>query len=205
MTAGMTSSGIVLAGGRSSRFGGSKLDADLAGRSVLERTIDALRGVCDHVIVVGPMPERWVRAADVRFVAEPVAFGGPAAGIATGLEAVRGPTAIVVGGDMPLVVPEVLRRLVARLGADPRSQAAVLANADWVQPLPCALDAAAARVAAGASLAGRDRSLNRFLGRLRTVDLAESDWRPLDPDRDTLLDIDTPADLERARDRINRR
>jgi molybdopterin-guanine dinucleotide biosynthesis protein A len=54
----IATTGVVLAGGRSSRFrggpsGGSKLDLDLAGATVLERTIAALAGVVDEVVVVG--------------------------------------------------------------------------------------------------------------------------------------------------------
>ena len=38
-------SGIVLAGGRSSRFGSDKLRAEIAGRSLLELAIDAVAAV----------------------------------------------------------------------------------------------------------------------------------------------------------------
>lgn len=204
----MKATGIVLAGGRSARFdapagvGGSKLAADLGGRSVLRRTVEVVRSVCATVIVVGTVPDQWSPLAKVWFVAEPVSFGGPVAGIRTGLEAVSGQDVLVVGGDMPLLVPEVLRRMLATLRVRPGIQAVTLAHADLIEPLPCALDAEAARAAVALSTASPNRSLTSFLGRLRRADVPESAWRALDPEGDSLLDIDTPADLEQARSRL---
>lgn len=45
--------GAVLAGGRSSRFGSDKALAELGGHTLLALAVDALSGLCDHVIVAG--------------------------------------------------------------------------------------------------------------------------------------------------------
>ena len=45
--------GVVLAGGQSSRFGSDKALAELGGRTLLARAIDALATCCDHVVVAG--------------------------------------------------------------------------------------------------------------------------------------------------------
>ena len=45
--------GCVLAGGQSQRFGSDKALAELAGRSLLTRAVDALWGWCEAVVVVG--------------------------------------------------------------------------------------------------------------------------------------------------------
>ena len=60
--------GAVLAGGQSTRFGSDKALAELGGRTLLARAVDALAGVCDAVVVVGrevaPVPSLndWPRA-----------------------------------------------------------------------------------------------------------------------------------------------
>jgi molybdopterin-guanine dinucleotide biosynthesis protein A len=45
--------GCVLAGGMSTRFGSDKALAELGGRTLIARAVDALAGWCDHVIVAG--------------------------------------------------------------------------------------------------------------------------------------------------------
>ncbi len=45
--------GAVLAGGRSTRFGTDKALAELGGRTLLARAVDALAGQCEAVVVAG--------------------------------------------------------------------------------------------------------------------------------------------------------
>jgi hypothetical protein len=45
--------GAVLAGGQSSRFGSDKALAELDGRTLLARAVEALQAQCDAVVVVG--------------------------------------------------------------------------------------------------------------------------------------------------------
>lgn len=45
--------GVVLAGGQSSRFGSDKALAELNGRTLIARAVDALAGWSEHVVVAG--------------------------------------------------------------------------------------------------------------------------------------------------------
>jgi hypothetical protein len=54
---------------------------------------------------------------------------------------------------------------------------------------------------AAASLAAGDRSLVRFLGRLRVAEIPVEEWLQLDPVGESTFDIDIPVDLERFRAR----
>ncbi len=77
---------IVIAGGRSSRFGADKLQHRIGGRTLLERTVDAARA-CGPVIVVGAgeIPPGVTVA-----VSEWPRWGGPCAAIAAGVDALAG-------------------------------------------------------------------------------------------------------------------
>jgi len=72
--------GVVLAGGQSSRFGSDKALAELGGRTLLSRAVDALSGWCEHVVIAGretgpaPCIPDW-----------PCPGMGPLGGIAAGL------------------------------------------------------------------------------------------------------------------------
>ncbi len=201
---------IVLAGGRSSRFGSAKLDAQLDGISLLEHAIRAVAAVATEIIValpadpagrqpgVGAIPGNPV----VRFIRDPEAYGGPLVGLSAALEAASGRLAIVVGGDMPRLRPAVLEALLDRLGSSPDGpdrrvpEAIVLTSDGLLRPLPVALRVEAARRAVAATLESGERSLRGMLARLAIEELEPETWLALDPGSETLVDIDEPADLE---------
>ena len=201
MTAGVT--GIVLAGGASSRFGSDKLQATLDGRPLIERAIDAVGAVSAEVlVVVAPGDERELPAArpgaPVRRVEDYERFGGPLVGLLAGLEAAREPLAIVAGGDMPTLSIDVLQMLIHELSrTESESEAAVLMRQGVLRPLPAALRNGAATQAARRLLGEDERSLRALIRDLRTRAIPEADWRSLDPTGETLRDVDTPEDLRR--------
>ena len=198
---------IVLAGGRSSRFGSDKLAAEIDGTSLLSRTVAAVEPIADIVIVAGPALPRGLDGGDIpaTVVGDPEPFGGPLVALANVLErGIPDPVtslAIVVGGDMPRLVPAVLTAMLDRLAADPELDAVLLQapDAQYRQLLPLALRENAAVHAARAALEAGDRSLTAFVDRLRTIELPAQEWQGLDPVGETLADVDTPADLDRLR------
>jgi molybdopterin-guanine dinucleotide biosynthesis protein A len=210
--------GIVLAGGRSSRFGGDKLAAELDGRSLLAAAVDAVAPLVDGVLVaVSSLPEEFLAAdVPVALVHDRDPFAGPLAGLANVLGTAVDPDpvadlAIVVGGDMPRLVPAVLRSMLDRLASDPTVDAVLLGRPPAVvdpegQPprrpvLPLAVRVRAAASAAAEAVDTGDRSLQALVNRLAHLEIPPSDWLPLDPDAKTLLDVDTAADLDRIRRR----
>jgi molybdopterin-guanine dinucleotide biosynthesis protein A len=199
--------GIVLAGGAASRFGGPKLAAEVAGTSILALAIASVASMAEEVLVAGPeLPgDLAVGPGDVRLVPDREPRAGPFSALAGALRQAAGDRAIVVGGDMPRLVPAVLRAMLARLDVDPTSEAVLLAAPAGAtgrrQVLPVALRIeAAARAAADARAAG-DQSLRAFVDRLACSTIPVEAWLELDPDAMTVLDVDTPADLERLRSR----
>jgi len=192
-------SGIVLAGGRSSRFGGDKLAARIGDSTLLERAVAAVALVSTEVIVVlaaGDERELPATSVPVRRAVDPEAFGGPLVGLLAGLEAAREPIAIVAGGDMPTLAPEVLRMLIGLLLASEGTRdAAVLVQRGEMRPLPCAVRNGAATQATRHLLGEGERSLLALIRTLPALLVAEGDWRPLDPTAATLLDVDVPGDL----------
>lgn len=196
-------SGIVLAGGRSSRFGSDKLIARVAGERLLDRSVAALASLVTEIVVVSePGATRELpRSVPVplRLVSDPEPFGGPLVGLLAGLEAAAEPLVLVLGGDMPSAVPAVLRLLVARLASDETRAAVVLEALGRQVPLPLAVRTGAATDAARRLLGDGERRLRAILERLATATIAEGEWRPLDPTAETLLDVDEPGDLRRTR------
>jgi molybdopterin-guanine dinucleotide biosynthesis protein A len=186
--------GVVLAGGRSARFGRDKLAVAIEGRSMLDHAITAVEQVAGSVVVVAPPDSVPAMASDARLVHDSHAFEGPLAGLATGLNALD-PTlerVLVVGGDMPTLVPAVLRRLTDALETH---EAAVLSDDAGPRPLPIALRRSAAAPALARLLSTGDRRLRALFVELDVVVVPSATWRLDDPEGLTLRDVDVPGDL----------
>ena len=110
------------------------------------------------------------------------------------LAAARSPTVLVVGGDMPALSVALLEAMVALLLASDES-AVVLEHDGRGRPLPMAVRRVPALTTASALFAGGERRLRALAEALSAAVLPEAAWRPIDPDGDTLRDIDTEADL----------
>lgn len=186
--------GIVLAGGRSSRFGGNKLEALVDGRSLLSNAIDGVTPASTEILVVAA-PDAAPRLPDhATLIHDPVAFEGPLAGVAAGLRAANESVVLVIGGDMPTLVGAVVESMLVALDAS-GVEAVVLEHEGRARPLPIALRRAPALAAADVLLADGERRLRALTGALATTVIPEATWRALDPYGMTVRDIDTPADL----------
>jgi 2-C-methyl-D-erythritol 4-phosphate cytidylyltransferase len=111
--------GIVVAGGRGSRFGAAKQFARLGGATVLERSLATTARVCDGVVVALPPESGWQPRAPVVAVA-----GGEtrAESVRAGLAAVPADAEIIVVHDAarPLASPLLFAAVIeaVRGGAD---------------------------------------------------------------------------------------
>ena len=221
----MSVDAIVLAGGRSRRFGSDKLAAPLDGGTVLAAVIDAVSQVADGVIVAGPaLPDGFSAVSTrVMHLRDREQFQGPLVAVAASLEQRRAPApedlAIVVGGDMPRLVPAVLAAMLGMLQRAPTVNAVFLGRPDSVATssltpagatatppprravLPLAVRHAPAARAARVAVDDGQRSLQALVDRLEAVELPASVWLELDPAAGTLVDVDTPEDLDRLRAR----
>jgi molybdenum cofactor cytidylyltransferase len=191
---------IVLAAGASSRMGRSKALLTVDGRSFVRRILETLRegGIGDAVVVLRPGQrdaEAEVAAAGAgRVVVNPRADHGQLSSLIVGLDAVDAPgvdAILVTLVDVPLIQPSTIRALLARVAvSDARVLRAVHRGRHGHPVIFTRSVFAALR---GADPAVGAKEVIRAVG----VEDVEVD------DPGVVRDVDTPADYEALRPRIN--
>jgi molybdenum cofactor guanylyltransferase len=203
----MSSAGIVLAGGRSSRMGRPKATLEWHGSTLVRRAVGIVGRVVDGPVVVvraqgqelPPLPPEVEIARDAR------AGRGPLQGLCAGLRAIddRADVVFVCGIDAPLLHPAFVHHVLASLGDD---EVALPHAHGYSHPLT-----AAYRTTVAGPLEALLRqdllSTKPFLERcrVRRLDraalLADPDVARLDPALYSLLNLNAPGEYEAARAR----
>jgi molybdenum cofactor guanylyltransferase len=200
--------GIVLAGGRSSRMGTPKAALEWHGSTLLRRTVGILARVADGPVVVVRAPGQSLPGlpAAIGVVDDPREGLGPVQGLAAGLAAVAGQAevAFVCSTDLPFLHPAFARR-VLRAAADGADVGLPVAGG-YPQPLAAAYRTALAPVAERLVREQRLRPAFLFeecaVTRLDEAALrADPILAALDPDLDSVLNVNERADYEAARAR----
>ncbi len=188
-------SGIVLAGGQSKRLGMDKALLQFHGQVLLEIVVARLREITDDIVIACGAGKRpgWPNV-EARPVLDRVGGKGPLAGLEAGLRAVVHDAAIVVACDMPFLNPALLGYMVVRL--EDNDAVAPLVNdrlhalhAVYTKRCLDALD----------ELLARRGSMQGLLEAVRTVVVAEESVRAFDPGGLSCFNVNSPADLEKAR------
>jgi molybdopterin-guanine dinucleotide biosynthesis protein A len=201
--------GVVLAGGRSTRMGSPKAGLEWHGSTLVHRVAGIVaRAVEGPVVVVrAPGQELPRLPPDVR-VAEDAREGrGPLQGLAAGLDEVahEAEFAYVSSTDVPLLHPAFVRRVLAAAERQDVDVAIPVAQG-YRHPLAAAYRTSLAPLVE--ELIAEDRMRPAFLFercRVRELDerelLRDPELARADPDLLSLVNVNEPAEYDRARSR----
>jgi molybdenum cofactor guanylyltransferase len=191
--------GIVLCGGRGSRFAGEdKPLVPVLGRPMIAWVLDRLKPQVGDVVVSANRNRDTYAQLGVPVIgdAPDLAFAGPLAGIHAALARCDGQLAFVCPGDLPLLPVGLVARLQAGFPRDGSPGIAVVHDGSRMQPLLLLLDIRL-RDPLGAFLRGGGRTVQRWLADLDPVQVDCRDWV------DCFVNVNTPADLEHVRSRLS--
>ena len=102
--------GVLLAGGNSSRMGRNKALMPLAGRRLVDRALAVLAGLFDDLLMVTNSPDLYADLG-IRMVPDIVTGKGALGGIHSAVHNAAAPHCLVVACDMPFLNAGVLRYL----------------------------------------------------------------------------------------------
>jgi molybdopterin-guanine dinucleotide biosynthesis protein A len=184
----------VLAGGKSRRMGRDKAQIELDGATLLERIAYVANLVAPTIVVGREQPDDF-EFPRIPFVEDRQPGMGPIGGLQTALMHFDTPVALV-GCDMPLMRPESIRWLADEAASSHAEHGLSTTRQGRVEPLfsvyrPACLTLIDEMVDAG------ERALHRLLER-GDFDMSEA----AEAVADTLLNVNTPDELEALRERL---
>ena len=188
---------IVLAGGRSLRLGRSKALQAIQGKSLIQWVVDRLAMLSTEIIIVTARGEAIPCSSAVRIktVADIYPAKGTLVGIHSGLIASSSSRAIVVGCDMPFLSVRLLEYMSQTL-AD--SDVALPRIGEMVEPL-CAVYSKNCLAPIQELLDQNELRISRLFGMVKVRYIEEDEIDRFDPKHLSFLNVNSQADLDRAR------
>ena len=100
--------GIVLAGGKSSRMGRNKALIGLGNKTLLEHAIDKLLPFCSEIII----SSNDMLTSEYKIIKDEILNSGPLSGIISCLRSASYSNCIVLSCDMPFMSGEIIKQLI---------------------------------------------------------------------------------------------
>ena len=191
----MRVTGVIQAGGKSTRMGGApKALLELGGRRIIERVAAVVSAVVDDVLIVTNTPELYAFLG-LPTVADVFPDHGSLGGIYSGLAAARGEAAFTVACDMPFLRADVARLVIGRAA---EGDVVIPRVGDQLQTLHAVYGKRCLGPMEERLRAGRLKIVG-FFDDVRVLEIPAADIaRHADP-AVVFMNVNTPAELERAR------
>lgn len=191
---------IVLAGGRGRRLGTDKAFLKIGGRVLIEGIVEKMARIGDEVIIVTNSPQRYSHL-EARLVGDIYPGRGALGGIYSGLRAARSDHSLVVACDMPFLDLRLLRYMIL---LSPGQDVVIPRVGGLTEPLH-AIYSKQCLPPIERVLASGDRKIISFFPEVRVRYIEEQEVKLFDPQCLSFFNINTLADLERARSLVRRK
>jgi len=188
---------IILAGGKSSRLGRSKFLETIGGKSLIQWVVDRLAVFSTEIIIATARGEAipCSSAVEIKTVADIYPGKGPLAGIYSGLMASSSSLAIVVGCDTPFLSVGLLEYMTQICSI---FDVVVPRIKNKVEPL-CAVYSKNCLAPIQELLEHNKLGISRLFSMVKVRYIEEDEITSFDPEHLSFFNINSWADLERAR------
>lgn len=189
--------GVILAGGLSSRFEGKdKSQLKIGGQRILDRLLDIFSEFFDDIIIVTNEPLRYLDR-DVKIVTDLLPLRSSLTGLYTGLFYARHPHAFMTACDTPFLKREMVKLILESIGSE--TDIVMPQTSAGMEPL-CAVYSKSCLKPAGQHLKEEKLKIQLALSRCRMKKISEDALRRVDPDLISFFNVNHPDDLKKAQE-----
>jgi molybdopterin-guanine dinucleotide biosynthesis protein A len=182
--------GLILAGGKSTRFGKNKALVELDGIRLIERVIRVMGSVFQRLIILTNSPHEYAYL-NLPMVEDLIKGLGPIGGLYTGLKSISNEAGFFVACDMPFLSESLIRHMVEiRDDFD-----VVLPKIDWKIEALHGLYTKSCLPTIKELIESQEYQVIRFFPKVRVKYLGENEIREFDPQLKSFFNINKPNEL----------
>lgn len=199
----MNVTGVVLAGGKSRRMGEDKRFLTVGEETLLSRTTSVMAQLFPEVLVIIAQDSSPLAVSGCTVYRDLIADCGSLGGLYTGLAKARGQCVFVVACDMPFLSPVMIQWFVDR---DPAADVVMARLPTGLQPLHALYNKRTLPVLERMAVA-HTLKIQQIASdpSLRTTFVLPPEWGDRDALTQSFQNVNTPADLEAAREALRNR
>lgn len=182
--------GIILVGGKSTRYGSNKAMALLDGQRLIERVVTVMGSIFEHLILVTNTPEEYAYL-ELPMVQDLIKGLGPLGGVYTGLENMSDEAGFFAACDMPFLNGALIRHMLAVRGHFD----AVVPKISWMLEPLHAVYAKSCIPAIRELIDAGQYQIMKFFEKVRVRFVEEDEIRRFDPALKSIFNVNRPEDL----------
>lgn len=187
-------SGIILAGGLSTRIGRDKGRLKIGEVTLAQRSLEIMTTLFDDVVYVINDRKFLPSRQDIMIAMDEIPNLGPLGGIMAGLKVIRHSRAFVIAYDMPFIVPELVKLLV---DFDYEADVVVPRIGGKFEPLHAVYDRSCVAPIAGQLANGKNKIIDLF-DKVKMVEVDEEVIVGFDSKLRSFFNVNTWEDLKHA-------
>ena len=182
--------GIILAGGKSSRYGANKAFVEINGVQLIERVITVMGSLFERLILITNTPHEYAHL-NLPMYEDLIKGLGPIGGVLTGLEAISDESGFFVACDMPFINGDLIHYMVeVRDDYD-----AVVPRISWKMEALHALYRKSCLTAIRELIESNEYQTIKFFNKVRVRYVDWDEIRAFDPIRRSFFNVNSPQEL----------
>ena len=182
--------GVILAGGKSTRFGSDKALATIKERPLIGRVKNVLGSIFNNLLIVANRQDEYA-FLELDIFPDIIPALGPMGGIYTGLQSMKDEWGFFAACDMPYIRPKLVRRMFE---LHPGFDVVAPRIGRMIEPLHAFYHKRCIESIEDVISSGH-RQVILFYKKVRVRYLDEDELRAVDPELDSFFNINFPRDL----------
>ncbi|HOU43337.1 MAG TPA: molybdenum cofactor guanylyltransferase [Anaerolineaceae bacterium] len=187
---------VIEAGGKSTRMGMDKALMPFNGEPLIQRIIRRLDGVGDEMMIVANQPEPY-RMLGLRVVPDVIPGSGALSGVHTALACASHPFVIITACDLPFVNAHLIREAMRHL-VEEDLDVVIPRTEQGLEPFHAVYRRETCLPAAESAIRDGYKRIISWFHHVRVLELPVENFRHLDPQGITFLNVNTPEEWRLA-------